>query len=91
MEYAYFSLTNPGLKDKGLKLVVAFDHRGFWLEVWLSGGNLATQCRWADYWEACPSPMELSQAPITLILWCSCQWKPICLMGQNWLPQSKQR
>lgn len=33
MDYAYFSLTNPALKEKGLKLVVAFDHRNFRLEV----------------------------------------------------------
>ena len=63
MDYAYFSLTNPALKEKGLKLVVAFDHRNFRLEVWLSGVNRTAQCRWAEQWSVCPPPMELTQAP----------------------------
>lgn len=63
MDYAYFSLTNPALKEKGLKLVVAFDHKNFRLEVWLSGVNRTAQCRWAEQWRACPSPMELTQEP----------------------------
>src|SRR5699024_4117804 len=61
--YAYFSLTNPALKEKGLKLVVAFDHRNFRLEVWLSGVNRTAQCRWAAQWSVCPPPMELTQEP----------------------------
>lgn len=63
MDYAYFSFTNPDLKEKGLKLVVAFDHKNFRLEVWLSGANRTTQCRWAERWRACSLPMELTQDP----------------------------
>ena len=63
MDYAYFSLTNPALKEKGLKLVVAFDHRNFRLEVWLSGVNRTAQYRWAEQWSVCPPPMELTQEP----------------------------
>lgn len=63
MDYAYFSFTNPSLKEKSLKLVVAFDHKNFRLEVWLSGVNRNAQCRWAEQWNACPPPMELTQDP----------------------------
>lgn len=63
MDYAYFSFTNPALKEKGLKLVVAFEHKNFRLEVWLSGANRTAQCRWAERWRACPSLMELTQDP----------------------------
>ena len=63
MDYAYFSFTNPALKEKGLKLVVAFDHRNFRLEVWLSGVNRTAQCRWVERWNACPPPMELTPDP----------------------------
>ena len=63
MDYAYFSLTNPALKEKGLKLVVVFDHRNFQLEGWLSGANRTAQCRWAEQWRTCPPPMELTQEP----------------------------
>lgn len=63
MDYAYFSFINPGLKEKSLKLVVAFDHKRFRLEVWLSGVNRAAQCRWAACWKVCPPPMELTSNP----------------------------
>ena len=63
MDYAYFSLTNPALKEKGLKLVVAFDHRNSRLEVWRSGANRRAQCRWAEQSSVCPPPMELTQEP----------------------------
>ena len=63
MDYAYFSFTNPALKEKGLKLVVSFDHKNFRLEVWLSGANRTAQCRWAEQWRTCPPPMELTQEP----------------------------
>ena len=63
MDYAYISFTNPALKEKGLKLVVAFDHKNFRLEVWLSGANRTAQCRWAEQWRTCPPPMELTQDP----------------------------
>ncbi|MEI3276459.1 MAG: hypothetical protein V8R57_01810 [Evtepia sp.] len=60
MDYAYFSFTNPALKEKGLWY---FDHRSFGLEAWLSGVNRTAQCRWAEHWSACPPPMELTQDP----------------------------
>ena len=63
MDYAYFSFTNPALKEKSLKLVVAFDHKNFRLEVWLSGVNRTAQCRWAKQRSVCPPPMELTQEP----------------------------
>ncbi|OUQ61774.1 hypothetical protein B5E56_00395 [Flavonifractor sp. An112] len=63
MDYTYFSFTNPALKEKDLKLVVAFEHKNFRLEVWLSGANRIAQCRWAEQWRACPPPMELTQQP----------------------------
>ena len=63
MDYAYFSFTDPGLKEKGLKLVVAFDYKHFRLEVWLSGVNRTAQCRWAEHRRDCPPPMELTTDP----------------------------
>lgn len=63
MEYAYFSFYPPELREKSLKLVVAFVHRSFRLEVWLSGVNRATQCRWARQLPACPPPMETAADP----------------------------
>ena len=63
MDYAYFSFTDPGLKEKGLKLVVVFDHKNFQLEVWLSGVNRTAQCRWAERWSICPPPIELTRDP----------------------------
>lgn len=63
MDYAYFSFTDPGLKEKGLKLVVVFDHKNFRLDVWLSGVNRTAQCRWAKQWSVCPPPMELTREP----------------------------
>lgn len=63
MDYAYFSFTNPALKEKGLKLVVAFDHKNFRLELWLSGVNRTAQCRWAERWRICPPLIELTRDP----------------------------
>lgn len=63
MDYAYFSFTSPELREKGLKLVVAFVHKTFCLELWLSGINRGAQCRWASRLRDCPMPMELSQDP----------------------------
>lgn len=44
MDYSYFQFTTPDLKNKGLKLVIAFVHRTFSFEVWLSGYNRKYQC-----------------------------------------------
>lgn len=63
MEYAYFSFSPPQLRENGLKLVVAFVHRSFRLEVWLSGMNRAAQCRWARQLPVCPPPMEIAADP----------------------------
>ncbi|RHO56120.1 hypothetical protein DW094_05715 [Ruminococcaceae bacterium AM07-15] len=63
MDYAYFSFTNPDLKEKGLKLVVAFVHQNFQLEVWLSGVNRTVQGRWAEHWSTCLLPIELTKDP----------------------------
>lgn len=63
MEYAYFFLTSPALKEKGWKLVVVFIHKSFQLEVWLSGSNRSIQRQWANRLNACPPPMEASADP----------------------------
>lgn len=63
MDYAYFSFTDPDLKEKRLKLVVAFQYQRFQLEVWLSGVNRAAQLRWVEHWRDCPPPMELTPDP----------------------------
>lgn len=52
MDYAYFQFVSPSLKEKGLKIVVAFLHGDFCLEVWLSGVNRKSQALW---WEKLPS------------------------------------
>lgn len=66
MDYAYFSFTSPELREKGLKLVVAFVHKEFQLEVWLSGVNRQAQCRWADRLPGCEAPMEKTADPAHL-------------------------
>lgn len=43
--------------------MVAFDHKNFQLEAWLSGVNRIAQYRWAEQWSVCPPPMELTQDP----------------------------
>lgn len=48
MDYAYFSFTNELWKAHGLKIVVAFVHNTFQLEVWISGYNRKAQCHWAE-------------------------------------------
>ena len=63
MDYAYFSFTNPNLKEKGLKLIVAFEHKDFRLEVWLSGFNRIAQCRWSEYLSSCSPSTDLSNDP----------------------------
>lgn len=63
MDYAYFSFTTPQTKENGLKIVVAFVHKRFQLEVWLSGVNRSIQCRWAQQLKACPPPMEATPDP----------------------------
>lgn len=63
MDYAYFSFTTPQTKENGLKIVVAFVHERFQLEVWLSGINRSMQCRWAQQLKICLPPMEATSDP----------------------------
>ena len=63
MDYAYFSFTNQVFKEHGLKLTVAFVHRTFQLEVWLSGMNRGVQHRWAERLKDVPFPMKISDDP----------------------------
>lgn len=48
MDYSYFQFTNKYLKAKGIKIVVAFIHKDFCFEIWVSGYNREIQC---DYYE----------------------------------------
>jgi len=43
MDYSYFQFTGSGLREQGLKIVVAYVHGTCSLEVWLSGVNRKTQ------------------------------------------------
>ena len=43
MDYSYFQFTGDGLREQGLKIVIAFVHKTCALEVWLSGVNRKTQ------------------------------------------------
>lgn len=46
MDYSYFQFTNEELKSKGLKIVIAFVHKEFNYEVWLSGINRNIQTKY---------------------------------------------
>ena len=63
MDYAYFSFTDPLLKEQGLKLVAVFVPERFQLEMWLSGVNRAAQSRWAARLSHCRPPMKQSENP----------------------------
>lgn len=63
MDYAYFAFTNASWKREGLKFVVAFVHRTFTLELWLSGVNRETQVRWHRQWQETGTAYELSPDP----------------------------
>ena len=63
MDYAYFAFTNASWKREGLKFVVAFVHRTFTLELWLSGANRETQARWHRQWQKTGAAYELSPDP----------------------------
>lgn len=52
MDFAYFQLTTPQLKQKGLKIQIIFVHKEFQFEVWLSGYNRKIQY---SYYEALKS------------------------------------
>lgn len=48
MDYSYFQCSDESLKKAGLKIVAAFCHREFELEVSLSGVNRKAQWEWAQ-------------------------------------------
>lgn len=43
MDFAYFQLTDPELKAKGIKIQLVFVHKTFRFEVWASGHNRKIQ------------------------------------------------
>lgn len=43
MDYSYFQFTGNELKEKGLKIVIAFVHKNFDYQIWLSGVNRKKQ------------------------------------------------
>lgn len=45
MDYSYFQFTDAELKDRGLKIVIAFVHKDFVYEIWLSGVNRDIQSK----------------------------------------------
>lgn len=48
MDFAYFQLTNPELKAKGIKIQLVFVHKMFRFEVWASGYNRKIQSFYYD-------------------------------------------
>lgn len=63
MDYSYFQFTSQALKSRGLKIVVAFLHRQFRLEVWLSGVNRSSQKRWSPVLTAEDCPFLRTENP----------------------------
>ena len=63
MDYSYFQFTNGSLKKKGLKLAVAFVHRDFRFEVWLSGFNRKYQSRYFELLKNKQQPFSLTDDP----------------------------
>ena len=49
MDYSFFSLSSPKLKQEKLKVAIIFAHKQFTFEVWLVGQNKGIQ---KTYWEA---------------------------------------
>ena len=49
MDYTFFSLSTPKLKQEKLKVAIIFAHKQFTFEVWLVGQNKGIQ---KTYWEA---------------------------------------
>jgi len=63
MDYSYFQFTNEGLKSKGLKIVVAFVHRDFDYQIWLSGLNRQIQRKHYEYLKDKHHPYALTDNP----------------------------
>lgn len=63
MDYSYFQFTDDALKADGLKIVIAFVHRDFEFQIWLSGVNRKTQCEWHALLSKTDHPYMLSDNP----------------------------
>lgn len=49
MDYSYFQFTNQNLKSRNLKIVIAFIHKEFKYEIWLSGINRKVQLNYFEF------------------------------------------
>lgn len=63
MDYSYFQFTNQELKSSGLKIVIAFVHRDFDYEVWLSGINRKIQNNYYGHLKSKPQKYTLTDNP----------------------------
>jgi len=63
MDYSYFQFTNDELKSKGLKFVIAFVHKEFTCEVWLSGMNRNVQINYHKKFLNLKSSFSLTPDP----------------------------
>lgn len=63
MDYSYFQFTNEHLKILGLKVVVAFVHKDFCFEVWISGFNRKVQCQYYERLKDQSLPFILNETP----------------------------
>ena len=63
MDYSYFQFTDTELQSKGLKIVIAFVHREFVYEMWLSGMNRKIQRKFHTLLSNKVCKYELSEDP----------------------------
>ncbi len=63
MDYSYFQFTNERLKKRGLKIVIAFVHKDFKYEVWLSGINRKVQNEYYNKLNSCNHKHILTTNP----------------------------
>jgi hypothetical protein len=63
MDYSYFQFTDTELQSKGLKIVIAFVHKEFVFEMWLSGMNRKIQCKFHTLLSNKKCKYELSKDP----------------------------
>ncbi len=63
MDYSYFQFTDTELQNKGLKIVIAFVHKEFAYEMWLSGMNRKVQCKFHTLLSNKKCKYELSNDP----------------------------
>ena len=93
MDYAFIFPSHQSCfeRKKGLKLVVAFDHKNFLTGGVASGANRTVSVPLGRAMESLSSAHgTLLRTPITLTLWCAYQWKQSCPMGRKRLLQSKR-